>query len=52
MTRIEKVIRKIDELRDFYKKTKSLRDRIKEKRQRSSVTEKKERKDAETLRDS
>lgn len=36
MTRIEKVIREIDELRDFYKRTKFLRDRIKAKRDSES----------------
>ena len=41
MTRIEKVIREIDELRDFYKKTQFLRNRIKENRQSSSKTDEK-----------
>ncbi|MCP4109013.1 MAG: hypothetical protein GY749_26360 [Desulfobacteraceae bacterium] len=29
MTKIQKVVREIEDLRDFYKKTKSLRDNIK-----------------------
>jgi hypothetical protein len=31
MTKIQKVVREIENLRDFYKRTKSLRDRIKKK---------------------